>query len=74
MSKKPILIKAGDPRVMLGYLSQPPAVDIRVVAEEEYQRMISLISDANKLINANEINPVHCRHKWTEEYRNWMNE
>ena len=71
MSKKPILIKAGDPRVTLGYLSQPPAVDIRVVHEDEYQRMISLISDAGKLINLNEDTPPV--RKWTEEYRNWMN-
>lgn len=68
---KPILIKAGDPRVKLGYLSKPPQVDIRVVEEGEYQRMISLISDAGKLINLNEDTPPV--RKWTEEYRNWMN-
>jgi len=51
MSTKPQLIKAGDTRVKLGIFNEPPKVDIRVIAEEEYQRIIKLLERANMIIN-----------------------
>ena len=36
--EEPLLIHAGDPRVLLG--GEPPAVDIRVLAEVTYQELI----------------------------------
>ena len=50
MSVKPPLVKAGDPSVGLGALKHPPRVDIRVVSEEEYQRMMHLINLAKPIV------------------------
>ena len=36
---KPILIKAGDRRVLLGVFARPSSVDCRVVDEDLYQEM-----------------------------------
>ena len=41
--KNTILIKAGDHRVKLGYLSEPPKVDCRVISEELYQEVLSIL-------------------------------
>jgi hypothetical protein len=65
MSKKPELIKAGDTRVKLGIFNQPPKVDIRVVAEEEYQRMIELLERKNLIME------IHKELDWQEDYKNW---
>jgi len=47
---KPILIKAGDSRVRLGFPGTPPKVDCRVVAEDEYQEMLYLLKTAEGLV------------------------
>ena len=36
---EPKLIKAGDKRVLLGYAKMPPKVDVRVIAEDNYQEL-----------------------------------
>lgn len=36
---EPKLIKAGDKRVLLGYAEMPPKVDVRVIAEDNYQEL-----------------------------------
>jgi hypothetical protein len=36
---EPKLIKAGDKRVLLGYVEMPPKVDVRVIAEDNYQEL-----------------------------------
>lgn len=75
MSSKPILIKAGDPRVKLGMYNTPPIVDIRVVAEFEYQLMLKLIERAAKLISNNIDNTSSNfdleRINWLEDYSEW---
>ena len=38
--EEPILIKAGDERVLLGPFQKPSPVDCRVVSEELYQKLI----------------------------------
>lgn len=40
LGPEPLLIKAGDPRVKLGFTNTPPKVDCRVVAESYYQYLI----------------------------------
>ena len=40
---EPVLIKAGDRRVLLGMFARPARVDIRVVADELYQEMIKAL-------------------------------
>jgi len=47
---KPQLIKAGDTRLKLGHLSQPPLVDCRVVAEDYYQTMLGVIKQKDLII------------------------
>ena len=37
---EPILIKAGDDRVLLGQFKQPPKVDCRVISEDQYQKLV----------------------------------
>ena len=41
--KNTILIKAGDKRVKLGQFSMPPKVDCRVISEELYQEVLSIL-------------------------------
>jgi hypothetical protein len=41
MKVEPILIKAGDTKVLLGHFKVPPKVDCRVISEELYQRLKS---------------------------------
>lgn len=50
MSAKPKLIHAGSKLLGLGVLQTPPPKDCRVVAEEEYQRMMSLLQKASRLL------------------------
>ena len=74
-SRKPVLIKAGDTRVKLGVFSEPPKVDIRVVAEEEYQRMIKLIERAEMLVgnpatNISSSIDLACE-SWHKDYLEW---
>ncbi len=42
--KQPLLIKAGDRRLLLGMLKMPPELDCRVVAEDYYQNMLKEIA------------------------------
>ena len=75
MSVKPELIKAGDARVKLGICNQPPKVDIRVVAEEEYQKMIKLLERAEKLVgnpatNISSSIDLSCE-SWQKDYQEW---
>jgi len=72
MSVKPELIKAGDPRVKLGIYNEPPKVDIRVVSEEEYQRMITLLDRAEMLVgnpgtNISSSTDLACE-SWQKDY------
>ena len=76
MSTKPELIKAGDLRVKLGYNNEPPKVDIRVVAEDEYQRMIMLLKEAKNLVghpatNISASTDLACEN-WQKDYDDWM--
>lgn len=76
MSTKPELIKAGDTRVRLGFLGEPPKVDIRVVSEEEYQRMIKLLERARGLVghpatNISASTDLACEN-WQKDYNNWL--
>ena len=48
--QEPELIKAGDPRLKLGVLGQPPLVDCRVVAEANYQCLLSEIKEKDLII------------------------
>jgi hypothetical protein len=50
MSTKPKLIPAGSNLLKLGLAQRPPSMDCRVVAEEEYQRMMSLMQKASRLL------------------------
>lgn len=43
---EPILIKAGDERVLLG--GRPLFVDTRIVAEDRYQTLLRLLSEARE--------------------------
>lgn len=43
--KLPYLTKANDPRVKLGFLSEPVRVDCRVLWEDNYQFIVKLITD-----------------------------
>jgi hypothetical protein len=47
---EPELIKAGDTRLKLGQFSQPPLVDCRVVAEANYQTLLSEIREKDLII------------------------
>ena len=58
--KKPELIKAGDRRLKLGLLSQPPLVDCRVVAEDLYQIMQETIKQRNELLKALDLLVAFC--------------
>ena len=76
MSTKPELIKAGDLRVKLGYNNEPPKVDIRVVAEDEYQRMIMLLKKAKNLVGHPATNisasiDLACEN-WQKDYHDWL--
>lgn len=75
MSTKPELIKAGDLRVKLGYNNEPPKVDIRVVSEEEYQKMINLLERAKALVgnpgtNISASTDIACEN-WQKDYEDW---
>lgn len=75
MSTKPKLIKAGDARVKLGFFNKPPKVDIRVVAEDEYQRMINLLERAATLVgnpatNISSSTDLACD-SWQKDYLEW---
>ena len=75
MSTKPELIKAGDTRVKLGFLEQPPKVDCRVIAEDEYQRMIKLLERARGLVgnpgtNISSSTDFACE-DWQKDYEDW---
>ena len=75
MSTKPVLIKAGDTRVKLGICNQPPKVDCRVVAEDEYQRMINLLERAEMLVgnpatNISSSTDFACE-SWQKDYLEW---
>jgi hypothetical protein len=50
--KEPELIKAGDERLKLGVFmgGQPPLVDCRVVAEDNYQTLMSEIKEKDLII------------------------
>ncbi len=50
MSPKPKLIPAGSNLLKLGLAQRPPSMDCRVVAEDEYQRMLSLLTQACSLL------------------------
>ena len=52
--KLPYLIKANDPRVKLGFNSEPTKEDCRVLSEDNYQFIISLLRD----IRTNDITKV----------------
>ncbi len=47
---EPELIKAGDTRLKLGVLGQPPLVDCRVIAEANYQTLLSEIKEKDLII------------------------
>ncbi len=49
---QPILIKAGDTRLRLGELGRPPLFDCRVIAEEEYQLLLSAYKATPELLEA----------------------
>ena len=75
MSTKPELIKAGDNRLKLGYLEEPPKVDCRVVSEEEYQKMINLLERAKGLVgnpgtNISSSTDIACDN-WQNDYDDW---
>jgi hypothetical protein len=75
MSVKPELIKAGDARVKLGIYNESPKVDIRVVAEDEYQRMIKLLERAEMLVgnpatNISSSTDLACE-SWQKDYQEW---
>ena len=50
MKAKPILIKAGDKTILIN--GHPPKVDIRVVAEDYYQKMNKKLPKAIELLEA----------------------
>jgi len=50
MSEKPILVKAGDTRVLLNGVS--PKVDCRVLSEDYYQSLERQLEEARELIKA----------------------
>lgn len=54
---EPVLLKAGDRRLGLGYALSPPKVDCRVLAEETYQEMLKEIA------HLKERHQEVCRHK-----------
>ncbi len=72
---KPELIKAGDTMVKLGHYNEPPKVDIRIVSDYEYQIMIMLLEQAERLIknpganisSSEELNFA----KWHIDYDRW---
>lgn len=45
----PQLIKAGDKRVSLGILASPPKVDCRVIAEDNFQEIATILKDIRVL-------------------------
>ena len=76
MSTKPELIKAGDKRVKLGFLEEPPKVDCRVISEEEYQKMINLLERAKGLVghpatNISASTDISCD-IWQSDYEDWI--
>ena len=46
---EPILIKAGDERVLLGVFRKPPKVDCRVVSEKKYQELLYASTKAEEV-------------------------
>lgn len=52
--QKVILINAGDSRLHLGLMKQPPLVDCRVIAEDLYQEIIQALSET-KGVSAEEV-------------------
>ena len=46
--KLPYLIKAKDPRVKLGFNSEPTKEDCRVISEDNYQFIINLLTDIRR--------------------------
>lgn len=75
MSTKPELIKAGDTRVKLGFLGEPPKVDCRLVSEDEYQKMIELLERARNLVgnpgtNISSSTDFACE-DWQKDYEEW---
>ena len=58
------LIKAGDTRVLLGYLKMPPKVDCRVISEELYQKMkqaldLATVSNQRELLIATVVKKIN---------------
>ncbi len=46
---EPLLIKAGDKRVLLGALKQPPKLDCRVICEEDYKKLKASEAECKRL-------------------------
>jgi hypothetical protein len=55
--EKVILINAGDSRLHLGLMKQPPLVDCRVIAEDLYQEIIQALSEP-KGVSAEEVKKI----------------
>lgn len=75
MSTKPELIKAGDTKLKLGVLGEPPKIDCRVVSENEYQKMIELLERARNLVGNPGVNisastDIACD-DWQKDYEDW---
>ena len=61
--KLPYLIKANDPRVKLGFDSQPTQMDCRVISEYNYQFIVNLLTeiksiDSNKMTSGEKSLPA----------------
>lgn len=61
--KLPYLIKANDPRVKLGFHSQPTQMDCRVISEDNYQFIVNLLTeiksiDSNKMTSGEKSLPA----------------
>ncbi len=77
MSTEPKLIKAGSPLLKLGLAGQPPLVDCRVVAEDQYQEIIELLERAASLVgnpasNISSSVDLACD-KWQSDYAKFQN-
>lgn len=66
--KLPYLIKADDPRVKLGFNSEPTKEDCRVLSEDNYQFIINLLKDIRshdigQILDGNRMLPENIREK-----------
>lgn len=67
---KPIHIKAGDRKVKLGILENPPKVDCVIISTEQYNEMLSLIEKADSLVGSSA--DMDSVGEWAIEYNSLM--